>query len=69
LEVVECYGNWFCNALFLCESFGKLRLTWCLGCVLFELVVPGGGEEEDEKEEEANDNDGGCKISGFERGG
>jgi hypothetical protein len=30
--------------------------------------MPGGGEE-DEKEEETDDNYGGCKISGFERGG
>ena len=29
----------------------------------------GGGSGEDEKEEETYDRDGGCKISGFERGG
>jgi hypothetical protein len=37
-----------------------------------KLAVPsggGGGGEEDEKEEETDDNYGGCKISGFERGG
>jgi hypothetical protein len=40
-----------------------------LGCERDKLAVPGGGGEEDEKEEETDDNYGGCKISGFERGG
>ena len=41
-----------------------------MGCDCDKLAVHGGGGgEEDEKEEEANDNYGGCKISGFERGG
>ena len=33
------------------------------------LRVPGSGGEEGVKEEEADGNDGGCKISGFERDG
>ncbi len=41
-----------------------------MGCDHDKLAVFGGcGGEEDEKEEEADDNYGGCKISGFERGG
>ena len=43
-----------------------------MGCDRDKLAVPsggGGGGEEDEKEEETDDNYGGCKISGFERGG
>ena len=42
-----------------------------MGCYREKLAVPGGGGggEEDEKEEETYDNYGGCKISGFERGG
>ena len=43
-----------------------------MGCYREKLAVPGGGGgggEEDEKEEETDDNYGGCKISGFEKGG
>ncbi len=43
-----------------------------MGCDSDKLAVPGGGGgggEENEKEEETDDNYGGCKISGFERGG
>ena len=40
-----------------------------MGCDRVVLRVPGSGGEEGVKEEEADGNDGGCKISGFERDG
>ena len=52
----------------IAERLFSCKLSRCLGCDRVELAVPCGGGEEDETEEE-DDSDGGCKSSGFERGG
>ena len=53
----------------MAERLFSCKFSRYLGCDRVELSVPcGGGGEEDETEEE-DDSDGGCKSSGFERGG
>ena len=52
----------------IAERLFFCKFSQCLGCDRVELPVPCGGGEDDETEEE-DDSDGGCKSSGFERGG
>ena len=54
----------------IAERLFSCKFSRYLGCDRVELSVPcGGGGEEEETEEEEDDSDGGCKSSGFERGG
>ena len=53
----------------IAERLFSCKFSRYLGCDWVELSVPRGGGEEEETEEEEDDSDGGCKSSGFERGG